>query len=204
VLGFLTGLFQRKDPYWDQFVNRPLTDPKNMVFDLITESPGGGVFAVKMDVHDPAAMSGHMVQLAKFWGAHVAGVAAADAAWFTGGPENGNGHDGSIGKIPNVVELRNAIVCGVRRDFGANALGIGGRRAEQKLAVANFHLRSYLREIGYQADLATPRSPAEAAAAAGLGTLSLNGHLSSPEHGDKLVLAQVVLTNLPLQPAGSG
>jgi len=200
VLGFLSGLLRRKDPYWDQFVNRPLADPKNMVFDLISDSPGGGVFAVKMDVHDPAAMVGHMVQLAKFWDVDVAGVAATDPAWFADDATNGNGKRESADSQAPAQELAHAIVCGVRRDFGVKAQGMGGQRAEQKLAVANFHLRSYLREIGYQAEFAKPRSPGQAAAAAGLGTLKPDGTFVSPEHGDRLVFGQIVLTNLPLEP----
>lgn len=199
MLGFLSGLFHRKDPYWDQFVNRPLADPKNMVSDLITDSPGGGVFAVKMDVHDPAAMRGHMVQLAKFWGADAAGVAATDPAWFTDSPPAGNGHVEPAAGAAAARDLPQAIVCGVRRDFDAKAQGMGGRRAEQKLAVANFHLRSYLREIGYQAELATPPSPGQVAVSAGLGMLKGDGGFVSAEYGDRLVLGQIVLTNLPLE-----
>jgi epoxyqueuosine reductase len=203
VLGFLSNLFQRKDPYWDQFVNRPLADPKNMVFDLIAESPGGGVFAVKIDVHDSAAMTGHMVELARFWGADAAGVATVDASWFAAAAQNGNGHGESAATPPALHELPHAIVCGVRRDFDVRALGMGGRRAEQKLAVANFHLRSYLREIGYQADFAAPGWPAAAAASAGLGTVNAAGKLISAQHGDRLVLGQIVLTNIPLQPSAA-
>jgi hypothetical protein len=186
VSGLLHRLFAKRDPYWDRFVNQPFVDPKNMLVDLITASPGGGVFAVKTDVHDPAAMSAHMIQLAEFWGASATGVAATEPAW--------------AGDDPQAAQYPFAIVCGVLRGFDANAQGMGGRHAEQKLAVVNFNLRSYIREIGYGAEFVTPISSPQAAAAAGIGTISGTGELVAKGRGRGLALGQVVVTDLPLQP----
>lgn len=203
MLRLLRRLLPSKDPYWDQFVNRPFADPKNLILDLITASPGGGVSAAKMDVHDPAAMTGHMLELAKFWGADAAGVTATDPAWLE--PDQSEQSESDGGREPVDAqalarELPRAIVCGVRRDFDATAQGMGGRFAEQKLAVANFDLRSYIREIGYNANFATPSAPSLPAVAAGLGSLDKDGRFTSKEHGSRLVLGQVVLTDLPMQP----
>lgn len=197
MVRLLRKLFPRKDPYWDRFVNQPFVDPKNMMIDLITASPGGGVFAVKTDIHDPGAMTGHMTELAKFWGASCAGVTATDAAWLAPSQDPDAGAEAP--EDPNALarEFPHAIVCGVLRTFGATAEGMGGKHAEQKLAVVNFNIRSYIREIGYGAIFATPSSSALPASAAGLGTLAKDGRFSN---GD-LVLGQVVLTDLPLEPA---
>jgi hypothetical protein len=206
MLRLLRALRPNKDPYWDQFVNRPFSDPKNMVLDLITSSPGGGVFGVKMDVHDQLAMAGHMLQLAKFWGADAAAVTRTDPDWFDSSAAEADGTDnsgpGESGHSAGQTAplLPNAIVCGVRRDFAETARGMGGMFAEQRLAVCNFNLRSYIREIGYSADFATPASIGAVAAAAGLGALTSEGRFISKAHRDRLVLAQLVLTDLPMAP----
>ena len=197
----LRKLFPTKDPYWDRFVNLPFADPKNLVLDLITSSAGGGVSAAKMDVHDPAAMAGHMLQLAKFWDVDAGAVMLTDPAWLP--PEGLASVAGQpVDAKALAQELPWAIVCGVRRDFDVAAQGMGGRLAEQKLAVANFNIRSYIREIGFNAIFATPAPASQAAVAAGLGTLDKDGRFVSKQHGDRLVLGQVVLTDLPMQPQG--
>jgi hypothetical protein len=201
VAGPLRKLFPERDPYWDRFVNKPLADPRNLIVDLITTSSGGGVSAAKMDVHDPAAMSGHMLQLAEFWGADSAGVAATDAAWFLASEPADSEQNDHAEITAFVAEHRCAIVCGIRRVFEAAAQGMGGRLAEQKLAVANFNLRSYIREIGYAAEFATPLSVVDPAIAAGLGRLGGGGRFLAREGGAELVLGQVVVTNLPMEPS---
>jgi hypothetical protein len=200
VAGLLRRLFGSRDPYWDRFVNRPFVDSKNMVLDLITTSPGGGVLAVKTDVHDPPAMAGHMLQLAEFWGVDAAGVTATDPAWLPPQPVDGQGGDAPADTRALAEEFPRTIVCGVYPDFDPKAQGMGGRFAEQKLAVANFNLRSYIREIGYGAIFATPTVSGQVAAAAGLGTMDKDRRFISAAHGRELVLGQVVLTNLPMEP----
>jgi len=182
-----------------------------MMLDLITASPGGGVFAVKMDVHDPAAMSGHMIGLAKFWGAGSAGVTATDSAWLQNsqdGDDTSVGEDalpsqGPVDRLTAAQQYPWAIVCGVPRTFDAAAGGMGGRHAEQKLAVLNFNLRSYIREIGYNAIFVTPVSSAELATIAGLGALTQDGRFLARDGGNELVLGQVVITDLPLNASNS-
>jgi hypothetical protein len=197
VGGLLRRLFPEKDPYWDRFVNKPLADSKNLIVDLITSSPGGGVFAVKTEVHDPAAMTGHMLQLAKFWGADAAGVAMTDAGCLAGSEFEGDRSPDELGRF--AADHPYAIVCAVRRTFDAESQGMGGRLVEQKLAVANFNLRSYIREIGYAAEFVTPSSTSNTAISAGLGTLSSDGRFVAREGGGELVLGQVVVTNLPME-----
>jgi hypothetical protein len=200
VAGLLRRLFPRKDPYWDRFVNQPFVDPKNLMIDMISESPGGGVFAVKTDIHDPAATSGHMTELAKFWGASCAGVTVTDPAWLQPSPSD---EDGEAHVDANAIAAKfpHAIVCGVLRTFDAEAAGMGGRLPEQKLAVANFNIRSYIREIGYNAIFATPTSGELPATAAGRGEPGKHGRFVAGDNGGELVVGQVVLTDLPLDPA---
>jgi hypothetical protein len=199
VAGLLRRLFPEKDPYWDRFVNRPLDDPKNLIVDLITTSPGGGVFAVKTEIHDSAAMTGHMVELAHFWGADVAGVASTNAAWLAS--SNSDGGDAQEDVEILAANYPCAIVCGIRRVFDAGAQGMGGRLPEQRLAVVNFNLRSYIREIGYAAEFASPRSAADPALVAGLGRLAADGRFLAVEGDAELVIGQIVVTSLPMEPS---
>ncbi len=202
MVRLLRRLFAGRDPYWERFVNRPFADPNNLVLDLITTSPGGGVSAARVDVHDASAMRGHMLQLAKFWGVDDAAVVVTDSSWLASQLDDGASEERDDAET-TAQEYPRAIVCGVRRDFDAGAQGMGGRLAEQKLAVANFNLRSYIREIGYGAIFVTPASNAQVAAAAGLGSLARDGRFISRRHRAELVLGQVVLTNLPMEASGA-
>ena len=175
-----------------------------MALDIITESPGGGIWANKMDVHDLAAMSGHIGELAAFWGAALCGITATEAdAIEAEHPSQVRADEAEAGAL-DAQALAQAypytIVCALKRDYGETAQGMGGRFGEQKLAVVNFNLRSYIREVGYGAVFAHPVAANRLAVAAGLGSVDRKGHFSARSLGAKVILADVVLTNLPLKP----
>ena len=182
------------DPYWDTFINRPLADPKNLVLDVITGSPGGGVFTPKIDVHDTKAMAGHIVQLTKFFGADSVGVIATDPRWVREDEE----------KLPAPGEIAAVypytIVSLAHWEYdAANNKGMGGQLGRQKVAAAHFHLRSYLREIGFDAVFAYPSTP-QIFVAAGLATSVSGDRIITRQFGDKVATETLVLTNLPMIP----
>ena len=188
------------DPYWDAFLNRPLADPNNLVLDVIARSPGGGVFAPKTDVHDPKAMSGHIVELVRFFGASLAQVISTDPSLVEAANTPGEGItipiDGEDMRriYPNTVVVLTHWPYDPKRHPG-----MGGQLGRQRAAAAAFHLRSYIRELGYEAIFGRPTSLA-IAAKAGLGTLNRDGQLVTREYGTQVAMETVVLTNLPMIP----
>src|SRR5689334_1354651 len=70
---------RNKDPYWDDFLHRPPNDPRNVIAPVILNAPGGSRFPNITEIHDPSAMSGHLKELAKFFGADATGVSAIRA-----------------------------------------------------------------------------------------------------------------------------
>jgi hypothetical protein len=207
VTGLLRRLipFRDSDPYWHDFVNRPIVDQRNMVLDMLKRAPGGGIWATKMDVHDEVAMSGHMTMLAEFWGANLCGIIRTDPELIE--PDHPSHEHAEGEEAPEGIEGSQAlaarypytIVVVFKRDFPESAQGMAGHFAEQRLAVCNFNLRSYLREVGYNADFATPKSGAKIAAKAGLGSVDGRGRLITKAYGDRVVLGDVVLTDLPMK-----
>jgi hypothetical protein len=167
-----------RDPYWDGFLHRPPADPRNVMTPAILPGPGGNVFLNQTEIHDPAAMSGHVKELAKFLGADATGIAAepADAGY------------------PFAISCLVAAVEEVREPTG-----IGGQFALQKCATVNFNLAAYIRELGYEAAVVQEDAHTRAAAA-GLGTLDAGGRLVSRAYGRRVAIAGAILTNLPLVP----
>ena len=168
----------KDDPYWDAFIHRAPSDPNNSIPHAFKQVQPGGVNPVKTEVHSPNVMSEHVKELAKFYGAELVGIVAL----------------GSGGE--------SAIVCVMRSDFDTRtAAGIGGQTPAMKGLFATYTLGAYIRELGYRAD------PGEVdrerlAVAAGLGTLDTAGRLVTARFGKRVHLADVMLTDLPLEPDG--
>jgi hypothetical protein len=170
------------DPYWDDFLHRTPVDPRNVITSSILEAPTGSVFLNLTEIHDPAAMSGHIKEAATFFGSDETGIAALPLPGVAA-PSEGQ---------------QFAVVCLVEavEEVSENA-GIGGQFAVQKCATANFNVGSYIRELGYPATVTTENAHAYAAAA-GLGMLDADGRLASPRFGRRVGLAGAVLTTIPL------
>lgn len=164
------------DPYWDAFINRPPADPNNLITHAFKQVKRGGVNPVKTEIHSPNVMSAHIKELAKFYGADLVGIAAVSS------------------------EGRSAIVCVMRSEYDSRtAAGIGGQTAALKGLFATFSLGAYVRELGYAADTSEDNRE-QLAVAAGLGKLDSNGRLVTHRFGDRVYLAEVLLTDLPLEP----
>jgi hypothetical protein len=166
------------DPYWDAFIHRPPADPNNLVTHAFKQVQPGGVNPVKTEVHSPNVMSRHVKDLAQFYGADQVGIAA-------------------LGGLPAF-----AIVCVVKTDYDtAAAAGIGGQTPAMKGLFATFTLGAYIRELGYTAD-SSDANRESLAAAAGLGTLDAEGRLVTRQFGRNIHVADVLLTDLPLEADG--
>jgi hypothetical protein len=170
-----------KDPYWDAYVNRPPSDPANLVPAAVRHAPEGAVFPVKSDVHTPEVMTDHIRQLGRFFGAALVGVARIE-----GDPDHPY-----------------AVVCAIAADYDPRtAPGIGGQAAALTGAYVSFNIAAAIREYGFHATRKANDGidVDRLAAVAGLGRLEADGRLTTPEHGRKLYLADVIRTDLPLKP----
>ncbi len=181
------------DPYWDAFLHRPPADARNVITPAILPGPSGSVFPNRTEIHDPAAMSGHIKELARFLGADATGIAAEAAARGEASPARED-----TPAYPYAISCMVAAVEEVREPAG-----IGGQFALQKCATVNFNLAAYIRELGYNATVVGESAHARAAAA-GLGTLDPDGRLVSRAHGRRIALAGAILTDLPLVPDKAG
>jgi len=179
----LPSLFswRSKDPYWHNYVNHPPADPANLVPPSVRNAPEGAVFPVKSDVHTPEVMTEHISDLGRFFGAGLIGVARL-------GP---GGH----------TDYPFAVVCGIRAEYDPRtAQGVGGQAAALTGAYVTFNLAAAIREYGFRATRSGDSDVDRIAACAGLGTLDSEGRLVTPEFGRKLYLADVIRTDLPLNP----
>jgi hypothetical protein len=156
----------------------------------ILSAPTGSVFPSLTEVHDPTAMSGHIKQLAKFFGADLTGVSAVS------GPEPATAAVAADGEPPYPFAI-SCLVAAVEEV--REPAGIGGQFALQRSAFVNFNIAAYIRELGYAAAVKTEGTD-DYAAAAGMGRLDRDGRLVSKQYGRKVGLAGVVLTDLPLTP----
>lgn len=184
-----------KDPYWDGFIKRAPTDPKNILASGIVRAEEGNVYPSRTEVHDPAAMSGHIKELAKFFGADLVGIAALSGSTNRlAAADTGSAVDEGSRQYPY------AIACVVATDYDVEkAKGIGGQLPLQTSAVVNFNVSAYIRELGFSATLREDE-PYRVAAAAGLGELDRSGRLVTRRYGGHVAIAGVVLTDLPLAP----
>lgn len=166
----------KDDPYWDAFIRRAPSDPNNVIAHAFKQVQPGGVNPVKTEVHSPNVMSQHVKELARFYGADLVGIAQTSTAF--------------------------AIVCATRTDYDERmAPGVGGQTPAMKALFASFTVGAYIRELGYTAD-ASDVDRDRLAAAAGLGTLDAGGRLVTRQFGSNVHVADVLLSDLPLEPDG--
>ena len=166
----------KDDPYWEAFINRAPADPNNLVPHGFKQVQPGGVNPIKTEVHSPNVMASHVKELGRFYGADMVGIVGLDDGF--------------------------AIVCALKTDYDTrSAVGIGGQTPAMKGLFATFTLGAYIRELGYQAD-ASETDRERLAAAAGLGSLDAGGRLVTRQFGRNVYVADVLLTDLPLEADG--
>jgi hypothetical protein len=165
------------DPYWDFFLNSPLSDDRNSVATALRNAPEGVVNPVKDDIHTPEVMSRHVKELSHFLGADLVGVAA------TGRPD-----------------YPFAVMCVTRAEHDPrHSPGVGGQLPVQRGLFVTFVVSAWIRELGFQGTTKLETDDQALAVGAGLGTLDAEGRLLTPQYGTKVHVSGAILTDLPLQ-----
>ena len=170
------------DPYWDAYINRPPTDIRNMVPEIIRKAPEGTVFPTRADLHTPEVTSSHIKELARYLHAHSVGIA-------------------DLGKLsPEIAQgYPFAVVCAVKAEYDPRtSLGVGGQSPVQNGQYLTFIVSAYIRELGYQATTKLDAPREQLAVAAGLGKLDADGRLSTRKLGTRVHIADIIFTDLPL------
>jgi hypothetical protein len=171
----------KNDPYWDFFLNAPPADAANSVVDIIRRAPEGNVFPTRAELHTPEITARHVKEMARYLGADLVGIAAAD-------PED---------------TLPFAVVCAVRaEDDPRTSPGIGGQVPVQNALFVTFVLSAWIRELGFRATSAQDARAETLAAQAGLGTLDAEGRLVARGLGRRVHVGHVIRTDLTLAPDG--
>lgn len=185
----LRWLSGQDDPYWDDFINRPPNDVRNMITEIVAKAPEGNIFPSQSELHSPDVTARHVKELTLYLGGQLAGI--ADLGKQT--PEIARGYP-------------YAIVTGVRAEYDPYmSPGPGGQAAAQAGQFVTFIVASWIREMGFRATMKidAPRAEREhLAVAAGLGKLNGDGKLTAPKYGAKLHIADIIFTDLPMEADG--
>jgi len=170
------------DPYWDAYVRTAPADLANSAIEIIRGAPDGNVFPTRAELHTPDITSRHVKEMARYLGADLVGIAALD---------------GENEPYPF------AVICAVRADDDPRTSpGIGGQVPVQNGLFVTFVLSAWIRELGFRATSTQEARAERLAARARLGRLDGEGRLVTRELGDRVHVANVVLTDLPLAPDG--
>ncbi|HEU4344117.1 MAG TPA: hypothetical protein VFU31_21385 [Candidatus Binatia bacterium] len=187
----------RDDPYWDFFINTPPVDLANTVIEMIRNAPEGSVFPTKAELHTPEITSSHVKGMARYLGADLIGVARLHAEDSSPLPRAGEG------KGEGTFHYPFGVICVVRADYDPRTSpGIGGQVAVQNGLFITFVLSAWIRELGFRATVTRDGNAEALAAAAGLGNLNADGRLVTSKFGDRVYVADVICTDLPLAPDG--
>lgn len=185
----LRRLSGQDDPYWDDFINRPPNDVRNMITEIVAKAPDGNIFPTQSELHSPNVTTRHAKELTLYLGGQLVGI--ADLGKQT--PEIARGYP-------------YAIVTGVRAAYDPYmSPGPGGQAAVQAGQFVTFIVASWMREMGFRATMKidVPRTEREhLAVAAGLGTLNDDGKLTVPKYGTKIHIADIIFTDLPMEADG--
>lgn len=197
ILGRLFG-FRDKDPLWDQFVNRPLSDPGNDLSAAIRSAPEGAVYPVKTEIPPPPGMTANMKELGVWLGVDIVGITRLQPSQV----RSDEFRDAQEQRSPEeiVQEYPNVIVCGVETEHDPkDVAGMAGRVATLEGNLVSFNLAAYIRELGYKASFGGA-DPVKVAEAAGLGRAGADGHFTAPGRKGWIHLSDPILTELPLEP----
>ena len=172
------------DPYWERFLKSAPADKRNAITEMLGNQPEGAVAPVRADLHTPEITSTHIKELALYVGSDLTGIARLPAD-------------------PDGYQF--AVVCVVKAEHDPRqAPGIGGQVPVMNGRFSTFVLGAYIRELGFRATTdGNPNPDAQRlAAAAGLGRLDAKGRLVTSKYGDKVHVAEIIRTDLPLAPDG--
>lgn len=184
---FTIGHAEPDDPYWEGFINRPAVDHRNVVTLAMADAEEGSVHPTRTEVHSPNVMAGHVKQLGQYLGVDEVGIIQLAASPFEDDPDAPGPFFGIISLVQADHDVR-------------TAPGSGGQAPAVKGLFATFNLAAYIREMGYRANRSRAIDAERLAAAAGLGALNSDGRLVSPRLRPCVYAAEVIVTELPLEP----
>jgi hypothetical protein len=197
------------DPYWDAFINTPPADPNNVIPHAFSQVHDGETNPVRTEVHSPNVLSSHIKELGRFYGADLIGIVGLPPGSISrkGVPLGVDRVSDSVlspEEFPSGVQCF-AIVTVLKADYDTRtSKGIGGQTPALKGLFATFTLAAYIRELGYRATrvFGEDQRGERLAAAAGLGQLNADGRLVTPRSGRLVYVAELIVTDLPLEPDG--
>jgi hypothetical protein len=157
------------------------------MIEMIRSAPEGNVFPTKADIHTPEITSSHVKDLARYLGADLIGIVRLGAKDFASDEKDSAYPFG--------------VISVVRADYDPReARGIGGQVPVQNGLFITFVLSAWIRELGFRATVVALAERERLAVRAGLGILSKNGKLSTPQYGTCVYVADVIATDLPVAP----
>jgi hypothetical protein len=175
------------DPFWDGFINRAPVDPRNAVELAMANVEEGSVHPTRTEIHSPNVMAGHVKELGRYLGADEVGIVQLARNPFDEEAD-------AEGPFFGIVFL-------LRADHDTRSSpGAGGQAPTVKGLFATFNMAAYIREMGYRANRPGTIDGERLAAIAGLGTLNGEGRLVSPRLRPCVHAAEVIVTELPLEP----
>jgi hypothetical protein len=185
----LRRLGGQNDPYWEDFVNRPPNDARNLIPEIIGKAPEGNIFPTQAELHSPNVTANHVKELTLYLRAQLVGIVDLGKQ----APEIARGYPYGI-------------VTAVRAEYDPyTSPGVGGQTAIQAGQFATFIVASWIREMGFRATMKidVPRAEREhLAVAARLGKLNGDGRLTVPTYGTKVHVADIIFTDLPMEADG--
>jgi hypothetical protein len=136
-------------------------------------------------------MTQHVKDIAARFGALSVGIVALD------------GDRDRPTAVPAEAKFAIVVVVAAEQDPEVNP-GIGGQVPVQNGLLASFILAAFCREFGYFATMqaGTTTERAEFAIRCGLGAVDRRGRLAVRPHGTKVIVSDVVFTDLPLARTG--
>ena len=182
-------------------------DNYNSLYDIFRKLPEGRINPKQTPVEDVERMARNIKEIARFFGADVAGITHLDQAYVYSHRARGNPASGEKAGDPIDLPHKYAICLGFESDY-EKFLTNNSRISDAEYGLGNIHmieptflLAAYIREMGYPARGhyygRGEVNPIPLAVNAGLGELGRHGMLIHQDYGSRLHLA-VVTTDLPM------
>ena len=183
-------------------------NPYNSLQAIMKDIPDGPVNPKQTQVTDRANMARKIKEIARFFGADVAGITYLDQAYVYSHRAKADPATGAKFGDPIDLPHKYAICLGFESDY-EKFLTNNSRISDAEYGLGNLHtiqptflIAAYIREMGYPARAhyygRGEVNPIPLAVNAGLGELGRHGMLIHEDYGSRLHLA-VVTTDLPME-----
>lgn len=161
------------------------------------------VAPTRVDIDDPAAMSREIKEIARFFGADLAGITDFDDRWLYEARLDVRDFSDAPHELPDgltsVIVLGHRMDIDLARTYPSALAGAATGQAYSHEAAVVIQLAAYIRNLGYEA-VASMNDTALVipyAIKAGLGEYARNQLVITPEFGPRLRFSKI-FTNMPL------